>query len=88
MFVELRTDGFDRIERGHRRLRDEGDGAAEQIAPLRPRHSHQVLALEQQGAAGDGKSRRQKLGDGASDHGLARAGLADKAENFSRLKVE
>ena len=36
MLVELRADGEHRIERGHRRLRDEGDGAAEQRTPRAP----------------------------------------------------
>ena len=39
MLVELRADRLHRIERGHRRLRNEGDGAAEQGAPPRRRHA-------------------------------------------------
>ena len=88
VFVELRADRQHRIERGHRRLRDEGDRASEQSAPLRRRHLQKVLALERQRACRDRKTRRQKLGDGASDHGLAGAGFADEAENFSGLKIE
>jgi hypothetical protein len=36
VLVELRSDGHDRIERGQRRLRDEGDGAAERARAAAP----------------------------------------------------
>ena len=88
MLVELRADGAHRIERGHRRLRDEGDGAAEQRAPRARRHAHKVVAFEQQRARCDRKTGRQQLRDGAADHGFAGAGFADQPEDFSGRKVE
>ena len=69
-----------------RRLRDERDRAPEQRTPSRRWHLQKVLALEQQRAGRDRKARREQLGDGAPDHGLAGAGFADEAENFSGFK--
>ena len=88
VLVELRADGAHRIERSHRRLRDEGDGAAEQRAPRARRHAREVLAFEQQRSGRDRKTGRQELRDGAADHGFAGARFADEPADFSRLKVE
>ena len=88
MLVELRADGAHRIERGHRRLRDEGDGAAEQRAPRAWRHAQKVFAFEQQRPGRDRKTGRQQLRDGAADHGFAGAGFADEPEDFSRRQIE
>ena len=88
MLVELRADGAHRIERSHRRLRDEGDGTAEQCAPRARRHAREVLAFEQQRPGRDFETSRQQLRNGAADHGFACTGLAHEPKNFSRRQVE
>ncbi len=88
MFLELRADGEDGIERCHRRLRDEGDGVAQQVAPARRSHSDQIFALEQERTAGNGKAERQQLRDRAPDHGFAGTGFADQAKDFPRREIK
>ncbi len=88
LLVELLSDGLQRVERGLRRLWDEGDLPPEQGPARRGLHAHQVAALEQAGARRDGEARRQQIGDGATDHGLAGAGFAHQAENLRALQIE
>jgi hypothetical protein len=88
VLVELPSDGHDRIERGQRRLRDEGDGTAQQGAPSRRSNAQKVFARERQGTRRDREPRRKQLGDGAPDHRFSRAGLADEAEDLSRGEIE
>ena len=88
MLVDLLADGQHRIERRQRLLRDEGDVLAEQALPLCRRHRDEIVAAERQAASGHGKARRQHLRNGAADHRLAGAGLADQSEHLSGLERE
>ena len=80
---DLRADAPDRIERGHRILRDQRDAAAEQAASLRLRHREQIASLEPNGASGDDGVGRQQAEHGAPEHRLAGAGFADQSPHLA-----
>ena len=81
VFIDLVSDGQHRIEPRQRLLRHKGDLTSEQFAARVERHSHQVLTIEHQFAAGDRKSRRHELRDRPPDHRLAGAGFADQPKD-------
>ena len=86
---DLRADALDRIERGHRILRDQRDAAAEQAAPLRLRHRQRdrVPRTEWCRAAMHGV-RRQQAEHGAPEHRLAGTGFADQSPHLAGLDFQ
>ena len=81
--VDLLADAHDRVERGHRVLEDHGDLGAPDRALLVLARAHDLEAV-------DARTSRSRVDvdawlethDGAREHGLARARLADDAEGL------
>ena len=88
MLVELPANGEHGIKRAQRGLWNEGNGTAEQGAPLPRTQAEERFALEPQLAGGDRKTRRKQLGDRTPDHGFSRARFADEAEDAARGERE
>ena len=86
--ADLRPDALDRIERGHRVLRNQRDATAEQAAALGLSHGQEIAALEGDAARGDGRVRRQQSEHGAAEHGLAGAGFTDQSADLTGLHLE
>ena len=88
-FAELLFDGVKRIERRHRLLEHDGDVAAAVTPDLPFGETHQVLALEHDGA---GRMRRRRIGQQFHDRQcggrLAGAGLADQRERLALADFE
>ncbi len=88
MLAELVADRQQRVERGQRLLRDEGDPVAQQ-RPERCVGQGEEVGLgpvrlpEGEAPAGDGEALRQGTRQHAADHALARAGLADEAQHLA-----
>ena len=80
---DLRADALDRIERGHRILRDQRDAAAQQAAPLGLRHRQQIASLELNRTARDHGVRRQQAEHGAPEHRFAGAGFANQSPHLA-----
>ena len=72
--ADLLLDGVQRVERGHRLLKDHGNLVAADMAQAVERQRHQILALEADDAGG---MRRRGVGkepqDGKRGHRLAGA---------------
>ena len=88
-FGDLVAEPHDRIERGHRLLEDHRDAVAADAAHLGARLHEQVVAFEQHAARRRGElAGRQQAHDGVRGDGLARAGLADHANDLARRDRE
>ena len=86
--VDLLAAAHDRVERGHRLLEDHRHpGRAELAQPAR-RCARQVVAVEPDRAAGDRQRLRQQAHHALRDHRLARARLADEADDLAASDVE
>ena len=81
---ELVADAHDRVEHVHRALEDERDVAPAHAAQLLAAHADEVLAPEEDAAAGDLGRRLEDLQDGARERALAAARLAREAEDLPR----
>jgi hypothetical protein len=80
----LVADRPDRIEAGHRILKDHGDVLAANLPHRRLAERHQVAAGKAQLLGPDGRRRRrQQPQHGAAEHRLAAARLADDAERLA-----
>ena len=82
---DLRADGGDRIERGHRVLEDHADVDAADAPQGRLVQRHQVDPVEEDLPADDLPARRQQPLDGHRGHRLAAAGLADDAQRLTSV---
>jgi hypothetical protein len=71
--LELGPDGLDRVQRVHRALHDDRHGLPADRGELPVGQSHQVRALERDGARGHVSGRGQQLGDGEQQRGLPAA---------------
>src|ERR1022692_1546059 len=93
-FGDLVSDAHDRIECGHRLLKDHRDARTSQMAELIRRKSRQVLwlafAILERDAARDRGRRWQQAHDGKRSKRFSGARLADQPEDFpgSNRKVE
>jgi hypothetical protein len=87
-FGDLVADAHDRIERGHRLLEDERDPRAPHLAHLAFRERKEVLAFEENRAAGDAAGRLEQPQDGKRGHRLPAARLAHEAERFARRHLK
>ena len=74
--------------RGLDKVRGEWSLVTKQRAAMRRSESNEVLIVEAQRAAGDREPRGQGMCDRAADHRLARAQLADDAENAAWREFE
>ena len=84
---DLLPDGVDRVQRGHGILEDHADVLAADGAQLTLAHLIHVAALEEDLALDDvGGRRRQQSHDAQTDGGLARAGLAHKAQRLAAVQ--
>ena len=86
--LELRPDGQHRVEGVHRALHDDRVVAPAQRVELLLGHLHQVLAVEEYGAAGDTGRWAQQPGDAEQHRRLATAGLPDHADELTLVDVE
>src|SRR5437016_2495886 len=83
-FLELPADGIERIERGERVLEDDADAPAAQAPQFLVRQVVDAPAFEAHLAGGDAPRRLEQADDREPGDRLARAGLADDAEDFAR----
>src|SRR5262249_43591599 len=87
--AELLLDGVERIERGHRLLKDDGDIVAAHVADLPLAHGEQILALEFDRAGRVVRSRiGQELHDRERGCRLAGARFANQRHRLSFADVE
>ena len=88
-FADLLFDGVQRIERGHRLLKDDGDVVAAHAPHLALRERQQIVALEGD-AAGRMIRRRvgQELEDRQRGDRFAGAGFADQRHSLALADVE
>src|SRR5580698_2196134 len=86
-FDKLRADGQHRIERGHRVLEHDRERSGAKLAQAFGIKSREILPLEHH-AAGKLGLLWQQLQDGARQHGLAAAGLADNAEGAAGADLQ
>ena len=85
---ELVADPHDRVEHVHRALEDQRDVAPAHLAQLLLGHSHEVLAAEQDLAAGDRRRGLQDLQHRVRERALAAARLAREAEDLAGRDAE
>ena len=83
-FLELPADGVERIERGQRVLEDHADPAPAELAHLLGRQVVDAPAFEAHLAGGDAPGRLEQPDHGEPGDRLARARLADHAQDFAR----
>ena len=87
--ADLRLDGVQRIERGHRLLEDDRNVVAADAADLALRQVEQFAALEADGAGGMRRGRiGQQLQDRQRADRFARTGFADQRHAFAALDLE
>jgi hypothetical protein len=87
-FVDLVAATHHRIQRGHRLLEHHRHPCAAQRLQSRLGGRQQVLAGEQDLAAGRAKIRRKQAHRRMRDDGLARTGFADEAHDFAGIHGE
>ena len=88
-FGQLRTDGQNRIKRGHRVLKDHAQLVAAQGARLSLRQLQQIASAEP-GFTGDDLSgrRRNDTHDRAGGHCFAATGFTDDSDDFAGCQRE
>ena len=86
--LELSADLQDRIEGIHRALHDDGVVAPADTAQLVLGHRDEVAAVEEDGAAGDGRRRIEQLGDREQQGRFAAAGLANDPDELAAMEIE
>ncbi len=87
--VDLGAAAHDRVERGHRLLEDHRHGRAAQLAQASLVDLQQILAFEDDTARDRAQlALRQEAHDAVRGHRLARAELADQAQDFPRAHRE
>src|SRR5262245_12603463 len=88
-FRNLVADGHDRVQRGHRLLKDHRDLVAADAADLMLREARQIPRLKLNFATDDAAGALgQKLHDRERGHALAAAGLADQTDRLAVVDVE
>ncbi|MNI08007.1 hypothetical protein D3C73_610300 [compost metagenome] len=87
-FGDLLTDLQDRVERGHRFLKDHADTVAANFLHVLERDGQKFLALEFNLAGHAGVSGRQQAHDRHGRDAFAGAGFADDGNGFLRCDVE
>ena len=81
---QLVADPIDRVERGHRLLKDHAEAVAAHVPHLLVRERREIGAVEPDVARGDARDRlRQKPHDRECGDALAAAGFADQAQNLA-----
>lgn len=87
-FLNLRANAHDGIQRGHRLLKNHGDLAAADGAPVVffvefGQIFWRAFGCGEQSFAGDASAGRKQAHEGERKHGLAATGFADEAERFA-----
>ena len=86
---DLGADGPDGVQRGHGVLEDRGDlGAPDTFPILIGLQLGQILAMEHNGAVGDGAVGLQHAGEGLGEHRFSGAGLAHDGEGLALIEVQ
>src|SRR5215510_8450629 len=78
----------DRVERGHRLLKDHRDLGAAHLAQLAFRHARDLMSGDADAALDMAAARRQETDQRAQGDAFARTGLAEDTEDAARLKTE
>ena len=88
-FQNLRADGLERVEAGHRVLKNHGDFLAAHAQPLLfGRKLRQVVTFIENFAAVNPAVRIEKAHKSLHEYGFARTGLADDREAFSLIQLQ
>ena len=87
-FDDLLANGKNRVERGHRLLKDHRDLIAPQAPQPCRRCLRQIFALEQDLPARNAPHGRQQTHQRKRSHRLATAGLADKTDALAAFECE
>ena len=85
---DLCADGEDRVERGHRLLKDHADVAAADRLHVSLGEFHEIAAEERDSAGLDAGVRRKKPHDREGRHAFSGAALADDAEGAAGFQAE
>ena len=86
---DLPADRVDRVEMRQRVLEDHRDAPAVDVAALRPAHRQQIMALEENAAAGDVAGRAvDDVHDGRRGHALAGAAFAEDRQCLAGIEME
>ncbi|KAG0926640.1 hypothetical protein G6F31_018318 [Rhizopus arrhizus] len=86
--ADLVADGAQRVQGGHRFLKDHADASATQAAQGVRRQLQQVLPFPMDLSAAGVYALGQQAQDGARRQGLARPAFADHAHDFARVDAQ
>src|SRR5207248_10071546 len=87
-FGNLLADSIDRIERGHRVLKDHGDVVAAKLSHPLFRKVQKILALEKNLSVNNLSRRRNQTHDRERRDGFPSAGFSDDAQQLALLNIK
>ena len=86
--LDLKADGFQGVQAGHRVLRDHGDLLAAYLQPVFLFVFGQVLSLIHDGAVGDFAVLVQHADEALGEHALAAAGFAHDGQGLAFIQIQ